>query len=469
LGFANAGARTSVKVMSVISPPLVAPDRHAGAVDDLVRQYRALGPDARVRLGKKTSNLFRFGDRDAQRLDTSALTGVIDVDLATHTAQVQGMTTYETLAAATLARGVMPLVIPQLKTITLGGAVTGLGIESTSFRHGLPHESVRAMDVLLPGGDVVTATPHGEHADLFAAFPNSYGTLGYALRLEIEVQPVARYVRMEHVRVDTADLAKVITDVCDLNGDGPDFVDGTVFTRDHQYLTLGRFTDDPGRAGPSDYTGQQVFYRSIDERAEDVLSVEDYIWRWDTDWFWCSRALGVQHPVVRRLWPRRWRRSDVYRRIVALDRRTGLSGRVRELAGKPQEEPVIQDVEIPVERLAEFLDVFHREVGIVPVWLCPIRLRGERTWPLYPMAAGELYVNVGFWSAVPERPGDPQAHNRLIERLVADLGGHKSLYSTVHYDEAEFWQRYNGPAYRAVKDRYDPNGRLPDLYTKVTG
>ena len=422
-----------------------------------------------MRLGKKTSNLFRFGERDAHRLDTSGLTGVIDVDLAARTAQVQGMTTYETLTAATVARGVMPLVVPQLKTITLGGAVTGLGIESTSFRHGLPHESVRAMDVLLADGEVVTATPDGEHADLFAAFPNSYGTLGYALRLEIEVQPVARYVHVEHVRVDTADLAKVITDVCDLDGDPPDFVDGTVFTRDHQYLTLGRFTEDPGRAGPSDYTGQQVFYRSIDERAEDVLAVEDYIWRWDTDWFWCSRALGVQHPVVRRLWPRRYRRSDVYRRIVALDRRTGLSGRIRHLRGLPLEEPVMQDVEIPVERLAEFLDVFHREVGITPVWLCPIRLRGERTWPLYPMAADELYVNVGFWSAVPERPGDPQAHNRLIERLVADVGGHKSLYSTVHYDETEFWQRYNGPAYRAVKERYDPRGRLPDLFAKVTG
>ena len=455
--------------MSVISPALVSPDRHVAAVDDLVRQFRALGPDARVRLGKKTSNLFRFGEREAQRLDTAALTGVIDVDLTAHTAQVQGMTTYETLAAATVARGVMPLVVPQLKTITLGGAVTGLGIESTSFRHGLPHESVRAMDVLLADGDIVTATPDGEHAELFAAFPNSYGTLGYALRLEIEVQPVARYVRMEHVRADTADLAKVITEVCDLEGDPPDFVDGTVFSRDHQYLTLGRFTDDPGRAGPSDYTGQQVFYRSIDERAEDVLTTEDYIWRWDTDWFWCSRALGVQHPVVRRFWPRQWRRSDVYRRIVALDRRTGLSGRVRHLRGLPLEEPVVQDVEIPVERLAEFLDVFHREVGITPVWLCPIRLRGERTWPLYPMAAGELYVNVGFWSAVPERPGDPQAHNRLIEGLVADLGGHKSLYSTVHYDETEFWERYNGPVYHAAKKRYDPRGRLPDLYAKVTG
>ena len=455
--------------MSVISPALVSPHQHAAAVDDLVRRYRAVPQGTRVRLGKRTSNLFRFGQQHAERLDTAAFTGVIDVDAAARTAECQGMTTYETLVDATVARGVMPLVVPQLKTITLGGAVTGLGIESSSFRHGLPHESVRAMDVLLADGDIVTARPDNEHADLLAAFPNSYGTLGYALRLEIDVQPVARYVHLEHVRVDTADLAKVVTDVCDLGAGSPDFVDGTVFARDHQYLTLGRFTDDPGRAGTSDYTGQQVFYRSIDERSEDVLTVEDYIWRWDTDWFWCSRALGVQNPAVRRLWPRRYRRSDVYRRIVALDRRYGLSDLARHLAGQPSEEPVIQDVEIPVERLAEFLDVFHREVGIEPVWLCPIRLRGERTWPLYPMAAGELYVNVGFWSAVPQRPGDPEAHNRLIERLVADLGGHKSLYSTVHYDETEFWEHYNGPAYRAVKERYDPHGRLPDLFEKVTG
>ena len=31
----------------------------------------------------------------------------------------------------------------------------------------------------------------------------------------------------------------------------------------------------------------------------------DYLWRWDTDWFWCSGAFGVQNPTVRRLWPKR--------------------------------------------------------------------------------------------------------------------------------------------------------------------
>jgi FAD/FMN-containing dehydrogenase len=448
------------------SPQQVSRAAHAEAVADLVRRYRDVPPGTRVRLGKPSSNLFRFGAPPAHRLDTSALTGVLGVDPVARTAEVQGMATYEDIVAATLAHGLMPLVVPQLKTITLGGAVTGLGIESSSFRHGLPHESVREMDVLTADGEVLTVTPDGEHADLFAGFPNSYGTLGYTLRLVIDLQPVAPYVRLEHRPVATRDLAAAITEAC--GPDAPDFVDGTVFVAGEQYLTLATFTDDPG-PGPSDYTGQQVFYRSIRERTVDHLTAHDYIWRWDTDWFWCSRAFGVQHPLVRRVWPGRYRRSDVYRRLVALDRRTGLSGRVRGLAGKPAEELVVQDVEIPVERVADFLDAFHTDVGISPVWLCPLRLRGERSWPLYPLEPGRLYVNVGFWSSAPEVPGRPDAHNRRVEELVGEFGGHKSLYSTVHYDEAEFWERYNGSAYRALKQRYDPHGRLSDLYAKVTG
>ncbi len=123
----------------------------------------------------------------------------------------------------------------------------------------------------------------------------------------------------------------------------------------------------------------------------------------------------------------------MYRRLVALDRRYRLSASVARLRGRP-EEAVIQDVELPVARMPEFLDLFHREVGITPVWLCPVRLRSSAAWPLYPLEPDELYVNLGFWSGVPLRPGQPDGyHNRLIEETVTALDGHKSLYSTVHY------------------------------------
>ena len=35
-----------------------------------------------------------------------------------------------------------------------------------------------------------------------------------------------------------------------------------------------------------------------------------------------------------------------------------------------------------------------------PVWLCPLRLRGDRAWPLYPLRPGQVYVNFGFWGNV---------------------------------------------------------------------
>jgi len=100
-------------------------------VQGLRKAYAEVPAGERVRLAKSTSNLFRFGTSSARALDVTGLDRVLRVDPDAGTADVQGMTTYETLVDTTLAYGFMPLVVPQLKTITLGGAVAGLGIESS--------------------------------------------------------------------------------------------------------------------------------------------------------------------------------------------------------------------------------------------------------------------------------------------------------------------------------------------------
>jgi hypothetical protein len=43
------------------------------------------------------------------------------------------------------------------------------------------------------------------------------------------------------------------------------------------------------------------------------------------------------------------------------------------------------------------------------------------------------------------------------------------LYSTAFYSEDDFWERYPADAYWPVKRKYDPAGRLLDLYTKCVG
>jgi len=431
-----------------------------------------------VRLAKPTSNLFRTRTKtQVSGLDTSGLTGVLGVDAQSRTAEVAGMCTYENLVAATLPHGLAPLVVPQLKTITLGGAVTGLGIESTSFRNGLPHESVLEMDILTGTGEVLTASPT-EHADLYRAFPNSYGTLGYAVRLCIDLEPVQPFVALRHLRFHSlGDLVTVMGRIVQtgrLDGVAIDYLDGVVFSAEESYLCVGVQTDTPGDV--SDYTGQQIYYRSIQHDlglTDDRLTIHDYLWRWDTDWFWCSKPFGAQDPRLRRIWPKRYRSSSFYSTLMKYEQRFRIGDRIEKRAGRPPRERVVQDVEVPLARCTEFLDWFLATVPIEPIWLCPLRLReagsdtsGGDSWPLYPLTPNQTYVNVGFWGTVPIGQQEGET-NRLIERRVTELDGHKSLYSDSFYSRAEFDELYGGDGYRAVKKRYDPDSRLLDLYAKA--
>src|ERR1700746_3546194 len=208
---------------------------HEAEVARLREAYAALPPGAPVRLAKRTSNLFRFRDATAgatAELDVSAFGHVLSVDPVTRTARVGGMTTYEDLCDATLPHQLMPLVVPQLKTITLGGAVTGLGIESTSLRN----ESVTELEILTGDGRVVVATDDNEHAHLFRGFPNSYGTLGYSLSLTIELEPVRPYVHLRHFPFDSAEACmEAVSQIAaegSYRGHKADFVDGTAFSAD---------------------------------------------------------------------------------------------------------------------------------------------------------------------------------------------------------------------------------------------
>jgi FAD/FMN-containing dehydrogenase len=437
---------------------------HAERRDELARRLRGARDGGPVRLAKSTSNLFR--DRDAaprSRLDVRGFDNVLEVNAAAGWVDVEGMAPYVAIADATLAQGAMPCVVPQLKSITIGGALAGVGIESSSFRHGLVHESVLEVEILLGDGRVVLARPDNEHRDLFFGFPNSYGTLGYALRVKARTVPVRQFVRLEHVH--HADAAAFFGNLAAVCASPADFVDGVVFSGRELVTTVGRFVDEAPYA--SDYTYERIYYRSLRERDEDYLATRDYLWRWDTDWFWCSKNLYAQHPLVRRVLGPGRLNSVFYAKVMRWNSRVGLT-RLRDRMFGLHPESVIQDVDIPIDRAPEFLDFFLREIGILPAWICPFRTRDPAaSWTLFPTHSDTLYVNFGFWDVVRARAAHPAGHfNRLVERKVIALGGIKSLYSESFFPPDEFWAAYGGDAYHALKSRYDPARRLPDLYAK---
>jgi FAD/FMN-containing dehydrogenase len=315
------------------------------------------------------------------------------------------------------------------------------------------HDTVEDMEILTGDGQVLVCSPD-ENTDLFFGFPNSYGTLGYALRLTVRLIPAARYVRLTHTRFsDPEDYFERVADAC--SASAADYVDGTIFGSEEMYLTQGEFIDDAPRA--SDYTYMRIYYQSIRRKPVDWLTTKGYIWRWDTDWFWCSKHFYVQKPAVR-LFAKWALHSRTYQKLMRLSYRL--------LPDSGSSESVIQDVDIPVENAAKFLRFLLAEVGITPVWMCPFRSPDSgRRWDLNPLEPEKLYVNFGFWDTVPTTHEDGY-YNRKVERRARELCGAKGLYSTAYYDPQTFWSIYNRTRYLQLKEEFDPQGVFPDLYAK---
>jgi FAD/FMN-containing dehydrogenase len=428
----------------------------------------------RVSLSKRTSNLFRTRkEAGAKKLDVRRLHRVLEIDPEQRIAEVEGMTTFEDFADATLLKGLRPPVVPELKTITIGGAVSGLGIEASSFRYGLVHEMVEEMEFLCGDGTIRICRPDNENADLFHAIPNSYGSLGYILRLRVKLLPASPFVKIDHQRFpERMQFLSAMEAVCTPSPHVPDFVEGVAFTPHDFVLTTARLTHDRGPV--SDYKGMQIYYQSLRSRSEDRMTMRDFLWRWDPDWFWCSRSFGMQNPLLRRLFGRWMLRSSSYWEIQSLYRKWKIEERVNAIRNAlhlPIErcETVIQDVEIPMEKASEFLEFYFREINIRPCWICPMRpLEAARNWTLFAMEPGALYLNFGFWGSVRTfSEGATRHFNRRIESIVQDLGGRKSLYSTSFFTEDEFWRIYNGNAYKKLKAKFDPRGAFQSLYQKA--
>jgi len=131
-------------------------------------------------------------------------------------------------------------------------------------------------------------------------------------------------------------------------------------------------------------------------------------------------------------------------------------------------ESVIQDVAIPIDNANAFLTFYHDVIRFMPVWLGPTRTYDKNVrFDLYPMDPARLYVNFGFWDVIRGRKQLPPGfYNRQVEERVMAFGGMKSLYSDSYFTPEQFWGMYNKPVYDRLKQKYDPDGALKDIYRK---
>ena len=436
--------------------------------DRLRRLERAVTATAggSIRISKgTTSNLFRYQGRQGSAdtvISLADFNHVISVCDRTWTLEVEGLATYEQIVEATLPHGLLPTVTPELKHITIGGATVGIGIESSCHRYGFVHDGLIEADVLLPGGQVVTCTADNEHADLFQALPNSYGSLGYILRARVELMAARPYVHVRHQRYrDVRSYLEAMRTAVETAE--ADFLEGLFHGRDELYLTRANFVDD---AEDADDVYRMIYHRTVRERPDLVLPTRHYLFRYDPDWFWNVPETPVYN-LLRRIAPRRLRSSKFYNRYSAWKH-----GLLKALKIPPDRhlEPLIQDWQLPWEESEAMVHFVldHVDLNGQPWVALPVVPRRSPT--LYPVKAGDLYFNLGCY-CLTRKPRDDQDYyyTRLVDEECFRRGGLKMLYSSTFLDRQRFDQLYNGAEYAGLKQRFDPDGAAPTLFDKAVG
>lgn len=464
--------RSISPMVSRISALIYTPSResrskvHKQQCDQIVKTFRAIISTSNpvVLEPKPTTFLYRPRQLSSCRLDLRGLNKVISIDTNTGIAHVQGLTTFYDLFEETIKKSYRPKVVPELRGITLGGAISGLAVESSSFKQGLVHHSVIEMEVLTGAGEIVSCSPTN-HKELFYGIPNSYGTLGYILSAKIKLEPAKPYVDVNYLHFhDCKDFFANIETLCQKT-DEYDFIDGAIFSPEHMVIVAGKAVDAPSYTPAADYVKQQIYHKAIRVKDKESFKLKDYIWRWDHDSFWSTEKTLLENPLVRKSIGPYLLRTDRLSKLTRFISNWLPKFATKTSAKQPTEE-LIQDVGVPINKCPEFYAWFQQEIGIHPLFICPVQKETLST-PLWRLPENnQIYCDVGFFSR--KKTSFVRGHyNRLVEDKLVEIGGRKSLYSRTYYPEEQFKKLYYGEgAYEKLKAQYDPYNKLPTLFDK---
>ena len=453
---------------------LSAPAEHERKKAGAIQQFQALlAAGQNISIKKNVKHIFKERDKKPN-LDLRRFNQVLSIDTDKKIATVEGMTSFYTLVEAALAHHLMPQAVPELRSITVGGAIAGLGGQSSSFKFGLVHEMVTDFDLLTGEGKVIHCSPES-NPDIFYMLPNSYGSLGYVLKCNIKLNSVSPYVKVHYHRyTEAAPFFEAMAGA--IEAAEADFIEGVSFSPQAYILLTGDFVPELA-AGESAFNPvHEPFFKSIEETAVSTatLTIKDYIWRWDPDAFWATDQKNIigsvlLNPLFRKTFGRYVLRSDRLIKIGKFRNRLRKKGVAKFLfLEEKRKEALIQDAAIPIEAAAAFEAWLAAELAIFPLWFCPVKTtKPIGTYPLY-RPESEVVIDFGFYiSMVLEDTMPDTYYNRQIEQKLVEIGGLKCLYSDTFFEKEQFWSIYDKIAYDAVKSKYDPNNTYLNLYQKV--
>jgi FAD/FMN-containing dehydrogenase len=428
--------------------------RHERRVARIAEQLRRRRSTAPLSLRKRavSHQVPKRGDAKYadERIDITDLDEILSIDPASRTCVAESGVTFVDLVAATLRHGLVPIIIPELKTITIGGAVSGCSIESASFMYGGFHDTCLEYEVITATGEVLVCKPDNDHQLLFQMMHGTFGTLGILSKLTFRLIPAHAYVRIDYERFGSfADFLAAVGRHAEARD--ADFVDGMVHSPGELVLAVGRFVEEAPYTNGYDW--MKVYYESTRRRRRDFLTTEGYFFRYD-------------HGVTS-VHPKSWVGRLLLGKLLGSSQLLRLAEKANGVLWK-ERPPVIVDLFLPYSRVAEFLAWHTEELGHFPLWCVPYARVQDYAWladSFYRDLPDRLFVDFAIYGM--RQPPDGRNYYRLIEEKLFELGGVKTLISHNYYSEDEFWRIWNKPNYDRAKALADPNNVFRDLYTKT--
>ena len=354
------------------------------------------------------------------------------------------------LVDATLPLGFVPIVVPELKTITIGGAVAGCSIESMSYKHGGFHDTCLEYEIITAKGEVLTCTPDNEHSLIFQMMHGSFGTVGILTRLVFRLVPAKAFVHLRHETHTSIDsYMKSIWS--HYESQDVDFMDGIIHSPTHLALCVGDFVDSAPYTNRYDWL--KVYYQSTAKRSEDYLKTPHYFFRYDQ---------GVTN-----VHPKSFLGRLLLGKFLGSTEILKLAKKLRWLVLSDDRPDVTVDTFLPFSRLKEFLEWYAKDFCHFPLWVVPYRRVHDYEWLSDGFWKGmddELLIDIAIYGM--KQRGDTNYY-RLMEEKLQELNGIKTLISYNYYPEDEFWEIFNRKNFDTVKAITDPDNIFRNLYEKT--
>ena len=384
-----------------------------------------------------------------EKLDVSDLNEIIHIDVDNKTCTAEPGITYFDLVQATLKHNLVPIVVPELKTITIGGAVAGCSIESMSYRYGGFHDTCLELEVITAQGDVLVCTPENENKLLFQMVHGTFGTLGIISKLKFKLIAAKPFVHVKYEKYTALEDYKSAI-WRHYREQDIDFMDGIIHSPTKYVLSVGNFVDQAPYT--HDYYWMRIYYLSTKKRKEDYLKTSDYFFRYDK---------GVTNvspkSFLGRLFFGKIYNSTNTLKFVELFRKF-IPAKVI---------PITVDTFIPFSKVNNFMEWYGKEVNHFPLWCVPYKLMHNYEWissEFIEKNQDQLFLDLAIYGM--EKRGNKNYY-RLIEEKLMEIGGIKTLISDNYYSETEFWKIWNRENYLKIKEKTDPNNIFRNLYTKM--